>query len=76
MKWNRSKKRKYPSIEIEMSSASYSGPDDYEMTIPMYQVCSSKNNGNLSSPNHGVTEQSFTFHGGDSGIEYEPVSRF
>jgi hypothetical protein len=74
MKWDKPKKKNknYPSIEIEMSSTSYSGHNEKtaeEPSVSMFPVWSSKHNANSSSPGRGIKEQSFILHSGDSGIE-------
>ncbi|CAH1733139.1 unnamed protein product [Aphis gossypii] len=72
MKWDRSKKKKFPDIEIEMSNTHYNGHDEKIMKeetpiqmIPLW----SKQNADLASPNLGVKEHSFIIQSGDSGIE-------
>lgn len=75
MKWDKPKKKKnkFPSIEIEMSSTSYSGYEEKTTeegaSAPIFPAWSSKQNVNPPSPGRGVKEQSFTLHSGDSGIE-------
>lgn len=74
MKWDRSKKKKFPSIEIEMSSTNHSVNNgktvEGETSIPMFQVqWSSKQNIRSPSPSRAVKEHSFNLCSGDSGIE-------
>lgn len=82
MKWDRPKKKKFPSIEIEMSSTSYSGNDkkkttEGESSIPTFQVqWSSKQNINSPSSSRVAKEQSINIHSGDSGIESVQVRDF
>lgn len=73
MKWDRSKKKKFPDIEIEMSNTHYNGNDEKitrdETSIQMIPLWSTKRNIDTPSPNIGVKEQSFILQSGDSGIE-------
>lgn len=74
MKWDSSKKKKkFPSIEIEMTSTNINSNDEKTteeaQSLPMFQVWSSKHNTSSPSPVRGVKEQNFTAHSGDSGIE-------
>jgi len=74
MKWDRSKKKKFPpDIEIEMSNTHYNGNDEKitrdETSIQMIPLWSNKQNIDIPSPNIGVKEQSFILQSGDSGIE-------
>lgn len=72
MKWDRSKKKKFPDIEIEMSNTHYNGNDEKikkdETPIQMIPLWS-KQNADLASPNLGIKEHSFIIQSGDSGIE-------
>ncbi|XP_022173233.1 uncharacterized protein LOC111035775 isoform X1 [Myzus persicae] len=71
MKWDRSKKKKFPDIEIEMSNTHYNGNDEKitkdETSIQMIPLWSTKQN--IDTPNFGVKEQSLIMQSGDSGIE-------
>lgn len=71
MKWDRSKKNKFPSIEIEMSNTNYKSvvekTADEETSIPLFQVWPNKHNSNSPSPTR--KEHSFILQSGDSGIE-------
>lgn len=73
MKWDRSKKKKFPDIEIEMSNTHFNDNDEKitkeETPIQMIQLWSNKQNADLASPNLGVKEHSFIIQSGDSGIE-------
>lgn len=73
MKWDRSKKKKFPDIEIEMSNTHYNGQDEKitrnETSIQMIPMWSTKQNIDISSQNIGVKEHSFILQSGDSGIE-------
>ncbi|XP_026818130.1 uncharacterized protein LOC113557049 [Rhopalosiphum maidis] len=73
MKWDRSKKKKFPDIEIEMSNTNYNGKDEKitkeETSIQMIPLWSNNQNADLTSPNLGVKEHSFILQSGDSGIE-------
>ena len=72
-KWDRSKKKKFPDIEIEMSRTRYNGNDEKitreETSIQMIPLWSNKQNIDTSSPSIEVKEQSFIIQSGDSGIE-------
>jgi len=73
MKWDRSKKKKFPDIEIEMSNTQYNGNEEKfsrdETSIQMVPLWSTKQNIDIPPPNAGVKEQSFIIQSGDSGIE-------
>lgn len=73
MKWDRSKKKKFPDIEIEMSNTNYNGKEEKitkeETSIQMIPLWSNNQNADLTSPNLGVKEHSFILQSGDSGIE-------
>lgn len=73
MKWDRSKKKKFPSIEIEMSSTHYNDNNakttEDETSVTMFPAWSSKQNINSPSPVRGFKEHNFVLHSGDSGIE-------
>lgn len=74
MKWDRSKKKKFPSIAIEMSDTNYNNSRsekivDEENSIPLFQVWPIKHNSNSLSPRRGDKEHSFMLQSGDSGIE-------
>lgn len=78
MKWDRSKKKKYPGMETDMSGGvrynrNDTKPTDEEMSIPMFQIGTSDS----PSPSRGTREHSITLHsGGDSGIESVQVCDF
>ncbi|CAI6353733.1 unnamed protein product [Macrosiphum euphorbiae] len=74
MKWDRSKKKKFPpDIEIEMSNTHYNGNDEKitrdETSIQMIPLWSNKQNIDIPSPIIGIKEQSFILQSGDSGID-------
>lgn len=77
MKWDRSKKNKFPSIEVEISD-NYNKRSgkmiDEENSIPLFQVWPIKQNNNLLSPRRGDKEHSFMLQSGDSGIESVQVA--
>jgi len=73
MKWDRSKKKKFPETEIDLSNTNYNSHDQKitreETLIQKIPLWSTKQNTDLLSPNLGVKEHSFTLQNGDSGIE-------
>lgn len=73
MKWDKSKKKKFPDIEIEMSNTHYNGNDEKmsrdETSIQMIPLWSTKQDIDTPLPNVGVKEKSFIIQNGDSGIE-------
>lgn len=78
MKRDRSKKKKFPDIKVEMSNTHYNGIDEKitkeETSIQMIPLWSSKPNIDLPSPNLEVKEHSFILQSGDSGIESVQVT--
>lgn len=80
MKWDRSKKKKFPSIEIEMSNTHYNDNNtrtaEEETSVTMFPMWSSKQNTNSPSPVRGFKEHNFVLHSGDSGIESVQVCNY
>lgn len=76
MKWDRpKKKKKFPSIEIEMTSANYDSDEKISEEVPIFKLWSTKHNGG-SPGSRRVKEHSFTLNSGDSGIESIQVCYF
>lgn len=69
MKWDRpKKKKKFPSIEIEMTSTNYDSDEKTTEEVPIFKFWSTKSNGG-SDDSRSVREHNFKLNSGDSGIE-------